>query len=152
MNVYAKCAFDAYKKNEIMTLSSVGIISRLYSALLSTLEEARTAMMEGTTATKGKAIVKAIAILGELQASLNMEEGGEIALNLFNLYDYMIWELTKANLKNDVTKVEKAISLVQPLLDAWTQLPEQAALKSKMSLDNQDFNKEVEHKQIQVAG
>ncbi len=152
MNAYARCAFDAYKKNEIMTLSPVGIISRLYSALLSTLEEARSAVNNGCIAAKGEAIIKAVAILGELQASLNMEEGGEIAINLFNLYDYMIWELTKANLKNDVSKIEEAISLVQPLLDAWSQLPEQVAIKENAALGSQGLENEVEHKQIQVAG
>jgi flagellar protein FliS len=65
---------------------------------------------------------RAIAIIEGLLNSLNIEAGGEIALNLERLYLYMIRELTLANLKNDEKRIEHIISLLKELKDAWVQI------------------------------
>ncbi len=151
MNAYARCAFNAYKKNEILTLSPVGIVARLYSALLSSLRDAGRALKHGSTAGKGEAIVKAVSILGELQASLDMEQGGEIAENLLALYDYMIRELTWANLRNDLSKIEEITKLAETLSEAWSQLSDHMVSKAEISVSSGDFHAD-DNKQFQVAG
>src|ERR1700724_2914988 len=44
--------------------------------------------------TKGKSLGKAIRLISELDATLDMERGGQIAQNLRNLYLYMLDRLT----------------------------------------------------------
>ena len=51
--------------------------------------------------TKGKAVGKAIRLIDQLNASLDMERGQQIAENLRALYVYMLARLTAANVTND---------------------------------------------------
>jgi flagellar protein FliS len=65
--------------------------------------------------------------LEELQVSLNMEAGGEIAANLFKLYTYMFNATIEANIHTDKAKMEEVLQYLETLRGAW----EQANLKSK---------------------
>src|ERR1700710_1651176 len=51
--------------------------------------------------TKGKCLGKAIRLIDQLNATLDMERGQKIAVNLRSLYVYMLARLTLANVTND---------------------------------------------------
>ncbi|WP_136416228.1 flagellar export chaperone FliS [Herbaspirillum sp. ST 5-3] len=77
-------------------------------------------MQSGDTAAKGAAISKAISIIDSgLRASLDKQVGGEIALNLDALYEYMSTRLVIANLKNQPKILEEVYQLLKGLKDAW---------------------------------
>ena len=69
--------------------------------------------------TKGKALGKAIRLLNQLNVTLDMERGAEVAANLRSLYDYMLARLTLANVTNDATIVGEAIVLVRKIKTGW---------------------------------
>ena len=71
---------------------------------------------------KGKAIGKAVRLIGQLDASLNMEQGGQIAENLHNLYLYMLGRLTTANMHNDAQIVIEVSNLVRKIKTGWDQI------------------------------
>ena len=71
---------------------------------------------------KGKAIGKAVRLIGQLDASLNMEQGGQIAENLRNLYLYMLGRLTTANLNNDAQIAIEVSNLVRKIKTGWDQI------------------------------
>jgi flagellar secretion chaperone FliS len=71
---------------------------------------------------KGTAIGKASRLIGQLNASLDMERGGEIAENLRALYDYMLSRLTLANAVNDADVVSEVVSLVREIKIGWDQI------------------------------
>jgi len=66
------------------------------------------------------------AILINLRDTLDLEAGGEVADNLFALYDYMVQRLTDANMQNSEEIVDEVIKLLSPIRDAWLQIPEEA--------------------------
>ena len=68
---------------------------------------------------KGKAIGKAVRLIGQLEATLDMERGGQIAANLRNLYLYMLTRLTAANAANDAQIVAEVIALVGKIKTGW---------------------------------
>lgn len=72
---------------------------------------------------KGVAISFAISIIETLQASLNEEEGGEIARNLSDLYSYMLRTLIEVNLHNDVKKLDEVIQLIHTIKSGWDNMP-----------------------------
>jgi flagellar protein FliS len=72
--------------------------------------------------TKCKAVGKAVRLIGQLDASLNMEQGGQIAENLHNLYLYMLGRLTTANVNNDAAIVIEVSNLVRKIKDGWDQV------------------------------
>ena len=71
---------------------------------------------------KCKAIGKTVRLIGQLDASLNMEQGGRIAENLHNLYLYMLGRLTTANLHNDAQIVAEVSNLVRKIKTGWDQI------------------------------
>jgi flagellar secretion chaperone FliS len=71
---------------------------------------------------KCAAIGKAVRLIGQLDATLNMEQGGEIAKNLRNLYLYMLDRLTQANVTNDAQIVVEVAGLVRKIKSGWDQI------------------------------
>ncbi len=68
---------------------------------------------------KCKAMGKAVRLIGQLDATLDMEKGGRIADNLHNLYLYMLGRLTTANAENDAQIVIEVASLVRKIKSGW---------------------------------
>ena len=71
---------------------------------------------------KGAAIGKSIRLIGQLDASLDMERGGQIAENLRALYVYMLGRLTLANVTNDTSVVAEVAKLVNEIKFGWDQI------------------------------
>jgi flagellar protein FliS len=69
--------------------------------------------------TKGKALGKAIRLINQLNVSLDMERGAEVAANLRSLYVYILARLTLANATNDGTIVAEAMALVRKIKSGW---------------------------------
>ena len=65
--------------------------------------------------------MKAQDIISELQASLNMSAGGEIASNLMSLYIYFNRELMASNINKDKKKIEFVLNMLNQLSAAWVQ-------------------------------
>ena len=71
---------------------------------------------------KGAAIGKAVRLIGELSATLDMDKGGKIAENLALLYDYMLRRLTLANAVNDAGIVAEVSGLVNTIKFGWDKI------------------------------
>ena len=65
---------------------------------------------------------RALTILYGLQSSLNFEEGGEIANNLFRLYEYSRQQLLNTTQSENATGLKAAIESLDVIRDAWQQL------------------------------
>lgn len=115
-------ACSAYKQNELKNLDPAEIVARLYQALAASLVTARQAMESGDKRVQGEQVSRALAIITELHAALNMEEGGEISVNLNDLYFYLTSEITQGNIKSDPAMLTNAIRTVEPLAEAWVTL------------------------------
>jgi flagellar secretion chaperone FliS len=68
---------------------------------------------------KGKAMSKAIRLINQLNGTLDMERGAEIAANLRSLYVYMLARLTLANATLDASIVGEVIALVRKVKSGW---------------------------------
>ena len=95
------------------------LIQMLMEGGLTRLAQARGAMERNQTALKGELVSKAIAIVGGLRQALNLEQGGELAVNLDNLYAYMTTRLMEANLKNDPDILEEVADLLREVKSGW---------------------------------
>jgi len=71
---------------------------------------------------KGRAIGKAIRLIGHLNDCLDTERGGQVAANLRNLYLYMLDRLTVANVTNDTKHVAEVSELVRKIKSGWDQI------------------------------
>ena len=75
---------------------------------------------------KGKSLGKAIRLINQLNATLDMERGREIAGNLRALYVYMLARLTLANATNDARIVAEVVSLVGKVKSGWDRIVPEA--------------------------
>ena len=95
------------------------LIQMLMEGGLTRLAQARGAMERNQTALKGELVSKSIAIVGGLRQALDVKQGGELAVNLDNLYAYMTTRLMEANLKNDPAILEEVAGLLREVKTGW---------------------------------
>ena len=89
------------------------------------INAARGAIEKGDVARRGEMLGKTISILAQLQADLDMNQGGEIAQNLEALYDYMIRGLVDANRENDAKKLDEVQALLSEVKVGWDGIKDQ---------------------------
>lgn len=117
-------AISAYKNVQvdaaILAASPYELVRLLLARAIELTGKAKVFIQKGNINAKGEAIKLAIAIISDgLRASLNKEEGGEIAENLDALYDYIARQLLKAHAENDVAILDEVASLLGSVLDGW---------------------------------
>lgn len=95
------------------------LIQMLMEGGLTRLAQARGAMEREQYALKGELIGKAIGIIGGLRTGLDLQQGGELAENLDNLYDYMVRRLSEANLKNSAEPLDEVVGLLRNVKTGW---------------------------------
>jgi flagellar protein FliS len=99
------------------------LVTMLYDGLLEAIAEARSAIAQGDIEAKGRAIGRAVRIAEEgLRGGLDRQRGGELAQNLDALYQYIVQQLTKANLHSDTAALAECHHLVKPVRDAWVDI------------------------------
>ncbi len=80
-------------------------------------------MLGGDIPVKGRQIGIAVRILEEgLIAPLNLEEGGELAANLQELYRYCVIRVTLANVRNEVAALDEVSRLIELVASGWKQI------------------------------
>lgn len=77
-------------------------------------------MRVGNVAGKGEKLSKAVAIVGELRDTLDLKAGGELAVRLNALYDYVTRRLLHAQLNDDGRALEETVRLLTPVRDGWS--------------------------------
>ncbi|ALQ01325.1 Flagellar biosynthesis protein FliS [Pseudomonas brassicacearum] len=98
----------------------------LFDSYQASIRLARLHLQAGNIAEKGNAITKAINIVNQgLRASLDLEQGGDIAMQLDQLYDYVVRVLLRANLNNDETALTTAADLLNNVAVAWLAIGSQ---------------------------
>jgi flagellar protein FliS len=71
------------------------------------------------TVAKCAAMGKAIRLIGQLNGTLDMERGAQVAERLRALYEYMLLRLTQANATNDSGIVAEVANLVREIKIGW---------------------------------
>lgn len=110
---------NKYKQTSVTTASRGQVLLMLYEGAIRFSKLAVEGIKKNDRAQKGTYIGKVQDIVNELSLSLNHEVGGEISRDLERLYNYMIEQLTEANMKNDEKPLETIIKLLETLLDGW---------------------------------
>jgi flagellar protein FliS len=118
VNNYGRYA-QAYKKAAVSTVDQRKLILMLYDGAIKFLTLATDRIEQGDGYEAHKNLIRGKSIIAELLASLNMEQGGEIARNLQRLYTYMFNELIDANLNSDTDRIGLVISLLKELRVGW---------------------------------
>lgn len=121
-NAYAKVGMET----GVIAANPHKLIVMLFEGAQIALNQAAQHMQNGHIAEKGKAISKAINIIDNgLRASLDKSAGGEIAINLDSLYEYMGNRLLLANLNNDAAILQEVQTLLLDIKGSWESIAPQ---------------------------
>jgi flagellar secretion chaperone FliS len=112
-------ARNEYLKAAVTTATQEKLVLLLYDGALQALARADRALSERAQHEAGRALGKALAIVGELRASLDLEAGGEIAGHLFALYGFVNDRIIKANVTRDREPIAEARAILSKLKEGW---------------------------------
>ncbi len=121
MNIPYRSIQNTYKQTQIQTASKEKLLLMAYEGAIKFLKAAQEALPKKDYETVNKYLQKAQDIVVELMLSLDMEAGGEIAKNLWNLYDYMYFRLVQANVKKDNDMIEEVKQMLESLYETWKE-------------------------------
>ena len=117
--------YSVYQKTAVTTASQGQLIVMLYDGAEKELSAAENCFEDnGKIPAKkiesfGKHILKTQDIINELQVSLDMEKGGQIAQNLMSLYVYFNKELMSVNIEQNKEKLSSLLNMIKELGSAW---------------------------------
>ncbi|RMG43581.1 MAG: flagellar export chaperone FliS [Acidobacteria bacterium] len=120
----AERARAAYQANTVRDDDPLGLVVKLYDGMLGFLRRGSELLEESRYREAAEPIRRATDIVGELQAVLDLDRGGEVAANLDRLYTYARRRIVEAHLGSDPAGLREVADLLQPLRDAWAEARE----------------------------
>ncbi|MCW2974492.1 MAG: Hpt protein [Thermoleophilia bacterium] len=112
---------DAYRVNAVETASPEQLTLMCYDGALRFMRRAAKALEDGDLAGANNATGRAQAIINELNVTLDMERGGEIARNLRDLYLFVNRHMAAGLAANEAPLIRESIGLVRELREAWAE-------------------------------
>ncbi|MDR3323135.1 MAG: flagellar export chaperone FliS [Zoogloeaceae bacterium] len=118
-HTYAELSRDS----DVQAANPHRLIILLFEGAESAIAVAKVHAEEGNVSERGAYLSKAIDIINTgLKVSLDLQQGGELAVRLAALYDYMVSRLLWANMKNDVPTMQEVLSLLGEIHGAWKEI------------------------------
>ena len=126
---------STYLEGRILAATPLELVSMLYEQALMAIDTARDCLQAGEIAGRSGAIMKALAIITELDSSLNHDVGGEVSLNLARLYQYIRERLISANLRQEDAPLMEAHSLLAKVGESWTAIQKSQQATAQLAND-----------------
>ncbi len=120
-------ALDQYKQVGVQSgladATPYRLVQMLMEGALERVSKAKGTMQRHDFIEKGRYITSAMSIIDGLRGSLDFEVGGEIAVNLDNLYEYMNRRLMEANTSNNPDLLDEVSQLMSTIKEGWDGIP-----------------------------
>lgn len=110
-----------YQKTQLETASPEKILIMLYNGAINFLKKAKIAFEASDKVEAHNNIIAAEKIIMEFMTTLDMDLGGEMAKNLYALYDYLYNRLVESNMKNKPEILDEVINHLVKLRDTWNK-------------------------------
>ena len=139
-----------YQQSQIQTASPEQILIMLYDGAIQFLNKALTALDDNNIQESHNNIIGAQNIILEFMNTLNMDIGGDVAKNLYSLYEYMHYRLVQANINRDSGMVIEVLKHLKDLKMTWEEAIKIAAKEktqeeSAVAVDSSDEDDEEEY-------
>ena len=121
LNQYGKVAAET----EVAYASPHRLVQMLMEGALDKVATAKGQINRNDLEGKSRHITWAISIVNGLRSSLDLDTGGDIAVNLDDLYTYMVRRLIDANANNDTAALDEISGLMLEIKGAWDAMPEE---------------------------
>jgi flagellar protein FliS len=133
-------ARTSYREATVRGASPVRLVLCLYEQAIEDLRCAVLALEKGDIESRTRAINHALSVIAQLQGSLDMQHGGEVARNLDRFYGVVRTGLVEAQTRQSARMLEQQISQLATVHEAWLEVDRvtrDPALKSADTLSLQ---------------
>lgn len=113
---------NAYRQTEVQSRSPLELVVMLYDGALRFLREAKAGFETQDIKRRADGISRALAIVAELQNTLDMKAGGDIASSLDQLYAFVRDRLVEASVHQQAASIDQAIAVMTNLRDGWAEI------------------------------
>ncbi len=124
--MYQNTSLASYRQISLETAPPGDLVLMLYDGLVKFLSQARSGFELEDPLERNQTIhnntLKALDILNELTVTLDMEQGGQLAETLRDLYLYMRDRLQQSNVKKESAGIDEVIERITVVRDAWAQM------------------------------
>lgn len=117
---------SSYRNTQVQSRTPLELVVMLYDGALKFMGTARAAIERCDIPARREAISRTLAIISELQSTLNLAEGGQVAIELDRLYTYSNVRLLEAAMKNEVAAVDDVKRVFEILRDGWNTIATQS--------------------------
>lgn len=114
--------YKEYRNNEVSTSSQGQLILMMYDGAIKNARLALHCMEKKDISGRGTHIRKAHSIISELSLSLDQGKGQQVAKQLENLYQFMMKQLTLANIKGAPEPIESVLNIMRTLQEGWEEV------------------------------
>jgi flagellar secretion chaperone FliS len=115
-------ARSSYREAAVRGASPVRLVICLYEQAIEDLRRAVIALEKGDIEARTRGINHALMVIAQLQGSLDMERGGEVARNLARFYSVVRAGLSEAQMKQSARILEEQISQLVVVYEAWLEV------------------------------
>ena len=119
-------ATDAFR-SEVTRARPTEVVVMLYNEAILSLSAAIKAMQQNDIEERCNRVNVVTEIIGTLHMSLDLEQGGDIADQLGQLYRFILAQLIRVNIHSDAESAAKIIDMLLPLRDAWQEVDQRVA-------------------------
>ena len=125
MNAIAALAKYGQIKNDAQTtyVSPHQLMLMLFDGAIEAMSFTIGAIQNENFELRSKQNTRSITIINGMRECLDMETGGELADNLYSLYQYMTKELFRASFKNDVDTIQNIQTMLKDIRGSWEKIP-----------------------------
>jgi flagellar protein FliS len=122
-----------YRRAALQHASVVGLVIALYDTLIGNLQRAAHAIDEGNIQKRCDELSHGFKVLTQLDAMLDMKNGGETALKIRTFYNHLRRQMLVAQFKLDSAILYAQVKAVLDVRAAWQQVDETAGEKSTVA-------------------
>jgi flagellar secretion chaperone FliS len=117
-----------YRQRSAQGANRVGLVVRLYDAVIEDLRRAVEAQRAGDVERRTAAVNHALLVIAELESVLDHERGGQVARHLEGFYRVTRAMIVEANARASAAQMERLMELFLPVRQAWQQAERDFAL------------------------
>ena len=118
----AQRMLSTYRQTEVQSRTPLELVVMLYDGGLAFLHQARAAIERNDIPARREATTRALAIISQLQSTLNIEAGGDVAVQLDELYSWVTGRILKATMDNRAEPLDEAARVLATLRDSWVAI------------------------------
>jgi flagellar protein FliS len=119
MSILPARGIHTYRQTEVQSRTPLELVVMLYDGALRFTAEARDGIVRRDIRARQQGLSRALTIVSELQSTLDMDSGGDVATELDKLYGFVRDRLMDAQLQHDIKPLDEARRVLTTLREGW---------------------------------